>query len=420
MHYSPPWTRNTKYFIAAVMLVLIGLAVWRFSDILQPLAVATILAYLLHPAIDFFQRRLHMARGLAALIVYLVALILIATVLAIGGLIALEQSRVFVGQIPNLLDQLARVTQEHLQVLTTSGFRVGRLTIHLPSASVTEMLDGLREDALGQIRNMLGQSGILVTGIAQVTFSFLTQAILVIIVSIYLAIDGPRFIRGLTALAEQPGYADDAHHLLNAFMQIWNHYLRGQIILATIMAVNASIAFALLRVPNPLAMGITAGLLEFVPLLGQYVMMSITLLVVLFQPENFLGIPPWLYLLLVASILFLIQQVQGNIILPRVHGSQLALHPAAILVGVVMGVSLFGMLGAVLAAPVLATIKLFGSYIWRKMLNLPPFEPLPEEIIANEIPLPKPQTKGETGQIERPDPRSGEDVLTSYNIHRQA
>jgi predicted PurR-regulated permease PerM len=77
--------------------------------------------------------------------------------------------------------------------------------------------------------------------------------------------------------------------------------------------------------------------------------------------------------LIVAGVLFGIQQIQGNIILPRIHGRTLALHPVLILLGVLMGASFAGVLGAILAPPLLATIKLFSVYFWRKMLDAPPF-----------------------------------------------
>ena len=60
-------------------------------------------------------------------------------------------------------------------------------------------------------------------------------------------------------------------------------------------------------------------------------------------------------------------------------GDALDLHALAVLIGVLMGTSLAGLLGAVLAAPVIATLKLFGTYLWRKMLDLPPFSDDPPD-----------------------------------------
>jgi predicted PurR-regulated permease PerM len=78
--------------------------------------------------------------------------------------------------------------------------------------------------------------------------------------------------------------------------------------------------------------------------------------------------------------MFALQQIEGAILVPRFVGDALDLHPVIVIVVVLMGTSLAGILGAILAAPVAATIKLFGAYAWRKMFDLPPFpDPEPED-----------------------------------------
>jgi predicted PurR-regulated permease PerM len=96
------------------------------------------------------------------------------------------------------------------------------------------------------------------------------------------------------------------------------------------------------------------------------------------QPTNYLGLEPWLFALLVIGVMFLIQQIENNVLVPRIVGRALDLHPLVIIIGVFMGASLAGLIGAILAAPVLATIKLLGTYAWRKMFDLQPF-PEPEQ-----------------------------------------
>ena len=97
------------------------------------------------------------------------------------------------------------------------------------------------------------------------------------------------------------------------------------------------------------------------------------MLVALFQDSNRFGLDPLYFGLLVLGVMFLIQQVENNLLVPRIVGSALNLHPLEVMISVLMGASLAGILGAILAAPVLATIKLLGAYAWRKMLDLPPF-----------------------------------------------
>src|SRR5690606_4636606 len=100
--------------------------------------------------------------------------------------------------------------------------------------------------------------------------------------------------------------------------------------------------------------------------------------VAVFQSETPFGLQPWSFGLIVLVVMFLVQQVENYVLVPRIVGDALDLHPVEVMVVVLMGSSLAGLLGAVLAAPVFASIKLIGGYVWRKMLDLPPF-PEPEK-----------------------------------------
>ncbi len=97
-------------------------------------------------------------------------------------------------------------------------------------------------------------------------------------------------------------------------------------------------------------------------------------LVAFFQDGNYLGISSSLnYALLILAVMILLQQIENSLLVPRIVGDALNLHPIMVMVSVIMGASLAGLLGAVLAAPVVASIQLLGAYAWRKMLDLPPF-----------------------------------------------
>jgi len=82
----------------------------------------------------------------------------------------------------------------------------------------------------------------------------------------------------------------------------------------------------------------------------------------------------------VIGAMFLIQQLENNLLVPRIVGGALDLHPLIVIIGVFIGASLAGLVGAVLAAPLLATVKLLGTYAWRKLFDLPPFpEPMEQD-----------------------------------------
>ncbi|HHY57170.1 MAG TPA: AI-2E family transporter [Chloroflexi bacterium] len=371
---SPPWPRTVKTIAAVTFLVLGALAFWRFFEFVQLFVLAALLAFILHPILAFLQRWVRLPRGVAVLVTYILFVVVIGGLGLLVG--ALVQTQIG-GLINNVLETVRGITvfvEQLLVRLTNTTFQLGRFRLQLPPIQASQVLPQFYESLVSQASEFIGQGGSLVTGVAQTALVTLTRGIVMVVLSIYLLLDGPRIFAFLQKTAQQSGYGADAAILIEDFQSTWNTYFRGQMLLALIMGVLVSAALFALRVDNPLALGILAGVLELAPVLGQYLTMVIIVVLVYFQPEPAAGLQPWLYTLLVAVVLFGIQQIQGNVILPRIHGRTLALHPVLILLGVLMGASFAGVLGAILAPPLLATIKLFSVYIWRKMLDVPPFD----------------------------------------------
>jgi len=177
----------------------------------------------------------------------------------------------------------------------------------------------------------------------------------------------------LRGFARNPGYQADAERLAKETGLIWSAYLRGQVVLGLIIFVVVWLGLTILGVRNALALGLLSGLLEFVPTIGPIIGTGVAMIVAFFQPSNPWGIANWQFALLVLGLMIIIQQIENNILVPRIVGGALDLHPIIVIVGVFMGASLAGVLGAILAAPVLATLKLLITYSWRKLFDLPPF-----------------------------------------------
>jgi predicted PurR-regulated permease PerM len=119
---------------------------------------------------------------------------------------------------------------------------------------------------------------------------------------------------------------------------------------------------------------ILAGLARFVPYLGPITVLIVTALVAYFQVDNYFGLQPVYYMLLVIIAVYLTDQIFDNLVSPRIFGRTLNVHPAAILIAALIFTNLIGVIGLVLAAPVVATINLVSRYVFRKMFDLDPWE----------------------------------------------
>jgi hypothetical protein len=133
-------------------------------------------------------------------------------------------------------------------------------------------------------------------------------------------------------------------------------YIRAQIIIASLYALLAGGGSWFLGVPNALFIGIAAFFLEFVPLVGPVISMAIAVIISLFQPFP---------LVVYVTIFFIfIQQLESNVLEPRIGGRILGLHAVVVIVAVLVGAALGGIIGAFLALPVVAAITTLGAALY--------------------------------------------------------
>jgi predicted PurR-regulated permease PerM len=210
----------------------------------------------------------------------------------------------------------------------------------------------------------------------------LVWSVFILVISFYILKDQPKISRYAYQLTP-PRYRSDAR-LLNAEINaIWSAFLRGQLLLSLIIGIVVGITMAIVGLRNAVALGALAGALEVIPNLGPVIAAAPAVLIALFQGSTYLPLSPFWFALLVAGLYALIQQVENNYLVPRILGSRLHLHPLAIIVAIVAGANLAGVLGALLAAPTLATLRVFAAYAYRKLLDMPPF-PMSEEQGSNQ------------------------------------
>ena len=176
-------------------------------------------------------------------------------------------------------------------------------------------------------------------------------------------------------IAHKPGFRRDAERLTSQVSQVWAAYMRGQALLALIIFIVVSVVLGALGVDNALGLGLLSGAMEFLPVIGPLAGAGAAILVAFFQGDPSFGLTPLQFALAVAVAMIVIQQIENTLLVPRIVGKALNLHPLLVMVSVIMGASLAGLLGAILAAPIVASLRILGEY-WHKMLDLPPPSPM--------------------------------------------
>jgi predicted PurR-regulated permease PerM len=238
-------------------------------------------------------------------------------------------------------------------------------------------------DVYQELSNMLRS---FVASVAQgtldVVFNIASGAawlIFILVTTFYLLKDTEQIIEGLENLAP-PGHREDFVRLREQITEVWNAFLRGQLLLGLAMvAITTSVCMSV-GLPYAVVMGLIAGMMESVPNLGPVIALIPAVLVALFEGSSFLPLSNFWFAMLVFVLYLVIQQVENNLLVPRIMGSSLNLHPLMVLIAVIFGGSLAGILGMPLAAPVLATLRVLSRYIFRRLYDRDPFaEPEEEE-----------------------------------------
>jgi predicted PurR-regulated permease PerM len=154
-----------------------------------------------------------------------------------------------------------------------------------------------------------------------------------------------------------PRHRAVASTLINRINFVISSYVRNQLVIALAMGVLYAIGFWIARVPLALSIGLLSGLLNFIPYLGTLTGLTLSLSFVALDGGG------WARILGVALVFIIVQSVEGYYLTPKLLGGSLDLHPMWVLVGLMIGGSLFGILGIILAVPVIAVAKVALDFL---------------------------------------------------------
>jgi predicted PurR-regulated permease PerM len=376
------WSEATKRTVA-IAGVLIGLFVLYISrPVLAFIIVAGILAFLLNPIVAFFHRRLRLPYGLAVILTYLLLLIAIVLLLLILTPAVVDAVSAIDIDVVQLLDKVSAGLQrmfESIRYVQVLRFRLDLSSVVDPAL---ETLSGVVPEAMipstEQIFSSIPSALDLATGFASTLVSTLLWAILAfvftLLYAIYISLDLPRFGSTFWELVPDPYRAEYAQ-LWNHVRKAWTAFFRGQLILSLTIGAVVAIGNAALGVPAALLLGILAGLLEALPNIGPILAAVPALLLALLQGSSVLPVSNFVFALIVGLFYFFVQQLENSIVVPRLIGQALDLPAVLVMAGVVVGASVGGILGAFMAAPIIATGRILAQYAYNKILGRPPFPP---------------------------------------------
>lgn len=378
------WTRQA----ASVLLILFTLwLVYLGRSVIQMLIVAAILAFMVQPFVIRLEAR-GWRRSMAVTAVYLAVVGAGLVVLAVV--------------VPQVAGELQALTANSIVFLQTGQARVEALLLgwrtvsfagvsldlsrlvdpvlaDLGSARIPPELLPSAERLLGSAQAVVRTASGLVVGLSGLVFTlFLT-----LFFALRMSLEGARL---LAAVADYAGESHSAEYriLARRVKRAWSGFFRGQLQLSLIIGVAVWLGASLLGLPGALVLGILSGLLEVLPNIGPVLATVPAVAVALIEGSTHLPVSNATFAVIVLIFYIVVQQAENAIVVPRVIGGAVDLPALVVMVAVVVGAEVGGVLGAFVAAPLVATIREVVVYSVAKIRGVDPYPEL-------RPPIPPPQ-----------------------------
>lgn len=351
-------------YIGLPLALILGL--WFISTvrtIIIMFLLAAIVAFVLDVPVSFLQERLRFPRIAAVLLVWLIILGILAAALALLVPNIISELNYLISQFPEYATKTESITRDFQKWF-------GELDMPFkPDISPQDVADKLESAGTEIAKRGLG--------FATALFNMGLNLFLILIISVYMLLDANRLRE--TAKGYFPAaFRDDAVRLFGRMQKALGSYLRGQLLISTVM-------------------GVLGGLISWYGGAGAYVFIiavwvAVTEVIPLIGP--FLGATPAVILayfavspmraLVVAALFLSVQQLEGHILVPKIMGKSVGVHPLWVMFAVLCGATLGGLLGGLLAVPTVAIIKVFVDF-YREELVLEKWDrPLLEKTAVKE------------------------------------
>ena len=347
----------TAAVVVATLLVL-----YLLGTVLLTLGLSVVVAYVLLPvarllerAMPWRDRRPDLSRGIAISVIFVALVGILAGVLAVVIPPTVEQGQQFAEDFPEFFSS-ARMTVE--------GW-VDRYTERIPPeirANIEDTVAGAGGTITEAAWNVVTQT----VGVISSSFALILGLVTAPVMVFYLMKDSSA-IRSALPTPFPKALRPHLQDALDIADNTIGAYIRGQLTLGVVVGTIVTVGLLLLGVPFAFVLGIVAGLTELVPIIGPWIGGAAGVLVTLAtEPEKV----PWVILLYLG-----VQLAENIILVPRIQGDTLKLHPVAVILVIVIASNYFGLWGVILGPPLVAMIKDLAIHLVREW-NVQPGTPL--------------------------------------------
>lgn len=362
------------------VLVIVGWLVGHLTRTLLLVVLSGVLAFAFTPLANWLARWL--PRPLALGGAYLIGL---GVVFGFGAYVvatAAAQVANLVANLPAYAQQAQALEPQLEGLLAPFGVAPGALgDLHQQVfAQLQATGTTIARDSLARVAGLLGA---------------VVDLILVVILSVYLAANGARIARWLKTETPTGTARYRSQLLVVVVTRVVGGYIRGVLLLAVLIGVLVGAGLAVLGVPYAVLLGVLALFMEFIPVLGVFISGAAALVVAIAHFHEVLR--P----LLVLGYFIVVHVIEGDVIGPRIMGKAVGIHPATGLIALVAGTELFGIWGALFAAPLAGLLQAVATAAWLQFRGGKPQEILR---VMTEEAAERQERRVELGEVTRSTP----------------
>jgi predicted PurR-regulated permease PerM len=362
-----------QYIVLALGVVLLVAFVRQIGGVLLTFLAAGVLAYALNPLVRRLEE-LRIPRAIAVLGVFLVLVFVVVVTLLLIIVPSVGQVQIVVRNPQDLVDQAIALLNRVQNIPY-----VGRYVADLDQDRILQLLKANAPSA-EQVANVA--TGVIggVFGVFGTVFTLF----LLVLISIYLLLEREKITGALLGMIPET-IRDQSVELFYAVERSLIMYLRGQILLCAIMGVLGWVIMFFTVGKYALPIGAWVAATEIIPVLGAFLGAIPAVAIALFVPGG-----GFLEGLLVAGLFLVAQQIEGNLLVPRIQGGSVGVHPLVILFATLAGTALYGLLGTIFAVPVVAIVAATLRYLQGTLIlerwGKPPVTPADEETKSASTP----------------------------------
>lgn len=364
---SISWNWTTKLVVGLILAGIGFFFLIRFQNILGPLIMSFMLAYIFYPIAELFRKVTHLRWRASVTIIYILVALILIGLFTWGGLTLVEQVQNLISFIQANINEIPALINQ----ITQQTYLIGPFHFNLSALNWND----LTNQAISTIQPMLGQAGTLAGKLVSSSANFIFWIIIMMLISYFMLTETEGIPDRIINL-KIPKYTEDLKRMSKELGLIWNAFIRGQLIIVSVAVAIYTAMLGALGMQYFFGLAFIAALARFIPYVGAWITWITYGLVALLQAETPFGLTPGWYALLVIASALVVDNILDNILVPRLMSKALRVHPAAILVAALIGANMLGIIGVILAAPVFASLQLIGNYLWKKLTDEDPWEAL--------------------------------------------